>query len=74
MWQSASVQIAGLGPAEELPAVALAIKAPHVVIVRKGLPVTDLKSLIAYAKANPGKLNYASSGRPAPSSISAPSS
>ncbi len=31
-------------------------------MVRKSLPVTDLKSFIAYAKANPGKLNYASSG------------
>lgn len=52
----------GWDPLKSFQPVALAIKAPHVVIVRKGLPVTDLKSLIAYAKANPGKLNYASSG------------
>lgn len=52
----------GWDPLTSFAPIALAIRAPHVVIVRKGLPVTDLKSLVAYAKANPGKLNYASSG------------
>ena len=52
----------GWDPLKSFQPIALVIKAPHVIIVRKSLPVTDLKSLIAYAKANPGKLNYASSG------------
>lgn len=52
----------GWDPLKSYAPVAMATRAPHVVIVRKGLPVTDLKSLVAYAKANPGKLNYASSG------------
>jgi tripartite-type tricarboxylate transporter receptor subunit TctC len=30
--------------------------------VNSKLPVTDFKSFLAYAKANPGKLNYSSSG------------
>jgi tripartite-type tricarboxylate transporter receptor subunit TctC len=35
---------------------------PNLVIVRKGLPVNSVKELIAYAKANPGKLIYGSQG------------
>ena len=35
---------------------------PLIVGVNSKLPVTDFKSLVAYAKANPGKLNYSSSG------------
>ncbi|MGL4240720.1 MAG: Bug family tripartite tricarboxylate transporter substrate binding protein [Beijerinckiaceae bacterium] len=52
----------GWDPIRSFEPVALAIKAPHVAVAKKALPVTDLKSFVAYAKANPGKLNYASSG------------
>src|SRR5258706_12802838 len=34
----------------------------NVLVVNTALPVTDFKSFIDYAKANPGKLNYGTSG------------
>ena len=48
-------------PQDLLP-VANVLNAPQVIVVRDGLPVKTLAELIAYAKANPGKLRYASSG------------
>ena len=39
--------------------IALVAKAPLSVAINKQVPVTDIKSLLAYAKANPGKLTFA---------------
>ena len=49
-------------PIKDFTPVAFLTKAPQVVVATPSLPVSDLKELTAYAKANPGKLNYASSG------------
>jgi tripartite-type tricarboxylate transporter receptor subunit TctC len=38
------------------------IRAPHVVVVNLALPVRTIPELIAYAKANPTKVNMASAG------------
>src|SRR3954453_8267875 len=35
---------------------------PNLLVAHPAVPFSDVKGLIAYAKANPGKLNYASTG------------
>src|SRR5204862_6580055 len=39
--------------------VALVAKAPLAIAVNKNLPISDVKSLVAHAKAHPGKLSFA---------------
>ena len=48
-------------PAQLVP-VAIMSHIPNVVLVRKDFPAKTVQELIAYAKANPGKINYASQG------------
>ncbi len=45
--------------AKDFQPIALVAKAPLAVAINKNLPITDIKSLLAYAKANPGKLSFA---------------
>lgn len=47
------------GVVKDFTPVALVAKAPLSVAINKNLPVTDIKSLMAYAKANPGKMTFA---------------
>jgi tripartite-type tricarboxylate transporter receptor subunit TctC len=51
---------------KDLVPVAVVGSVPLVWVVNPAVPVKDLKEFVAYAKANPGKLNYASSGAGAP--------
>ena len=53
---------AGWDPIKDFTPVAMLTRAPQVVAARTNLPVNNLRELVAYAKANPDKLNYASSG------------
>jgi tripartite-type tricarboxylate transporter receptor subunit TctC len=46
----------------QLVAVAIMSHVPNVVLVRKDFPAKTVADLVAYAKANPGKINYASQG------------
>jgi tripartite-type tricarboxylate transporter receptor subunit TctC len=51
----------GYRPNQFVPITLLA-KTPNILVVRKDFPAASLRDLIAYAKANPGKLSYASQG------------
>ena len=46
--------------------IALVAEVPLVLVVHPSVPATDVKGLVAYLKANPGKLAYGSSGTGAP--------
>jgi tripartite-type tricarboxylate transporter receptor subunit TctC len=48
--------------AKDLAPVIITSSQPNVLAVNATLPVKNLAELVAYAKANPGKLNYASVG------------
>jgi len=47
------------GVVKDFSPIALVAKAPLSVAINKNLPITDIKSLLAYAKANPGKMSFA---------------
>ena len=49
-------------PLNDFVPVALIAEIPLVVIVRKEFPANTFQEFMAYAKANPGKLNYGSAG------------
>jgi tripartite-type tricarboxylate transporter receptor subunit TctC len=49
-------------PQKDLAPVVITSSQPNVLAVTAALPVNSVKELVAYAKANPGKLNYASVG------------
>lgn len=50
------------GPNSDFTPIAHVADATNVLLVPLDLPVANVKELIAYAKARPGQLNYASSG------------
>ena len=55
-------QKVGYDPLRDLAPVGVVSSIAQVVIVKNGLPVKTLAELVSDAKANPGKLNYGSSG------------
>ena len=49
-------------PVKDFVPITLAAGVPNVMVVNPKVPVNSVSEFIAYAKANPGKLNMASSG------------
>jgi tripartite-type tricarboxylate transporter receptor subunit TctC len=47
----------------DLAPVTLTVNGPYLLVVNPTLPVKNVAELIAYAKANPGKLNFGSAGQ-----------
>ncbi len=52
----------GYDPERDLAPIARFVIVPYVLVVNPSVPANNVKELIALAKAQPGKLNYASSG------------
>jgi tripartite-type tricarboxylate transporter receptor subunit TctC len=52
----------GHNPQADLVPIVLLADVPNVLVVHPSVPVDSLEQFVAYARANPGKLNYCSTG------------
>jgi tripartite-type tricarboxylate transporter receptor subunit TctC len=52
----------GYDPVKDLVPIVTLTRAPNVLAVHPSVPANSVRELIAYVRANPGKLNYGSSG------------
>ena len=52
----------GFDAVKDFAPVSLVAMVPNIFVVNNAVPAKDLKEFVAYAKANPGKLNYGSPG------------
>ncbi|UFN49586.1 tripartite tricarboxylate transporter substrate binding protein [Roseomonas sp. OT10] len=49
-------------PLRDLRPIAMAVRAPQLLVIAPGVPARDLKGFLAHVKANPGKLSFGSVG------------
>ncbi|MCY7389362.1 MAG: tripartite tricarboxylate transporter substrate binding protein [Burkholderiales bacterium] len=49
-------------PVRDFVPITMLAVSQNVVVINPGVPANNIKELVAYAKANPGKLNFGSSG------------
>ncbi len=52
----------GYDPVKDFAPISTVSELPYMLLVRPTLPVNNLKELVEYARANPGKLKYGSGG------------
>jgi tripartite-type tricarboxylate transporter receptor subunit TctC len=58
-------------PIKDFVPISLALKVPFFLVVNPSMPVNSVSELIAYLKANPGKVNFGSAGNGASNHLSA---
>ncbi|MFT8245071.1 Bug family tripartite tricarboxylate transporter substrate binding protein [Roseomonas sp. BN140053] len=49
-------------PRRDLRPIAMAVRAPQLLVIAPGVPARDLRGFLAHVRANPGKLSFASVG------------
>ena len=49
-------------PSKDLTPITLVTRIPNVLVINPSLPVKNMEELVVYAKKNPGKLTYSTSG------------
>src|SRR3954462_15448250 len=59
---STSMQKVSYDTLKDLAPVTLVAKVPEMLVVATSVPASNMKELVALAKAQPGKINFASSG------------
>jgi tripartite-type tricarboxylate transporter receptor subunit TctC len=58
-------------PETDLKPVTLAVRLPFILVTNPAMPYSNVAELVAYAKNNPGKVTYASSGPGTPQHLAA---
>jgi len=59
---TAAVQTTPYDPVKAFEPISRVASAPFVIMTREGFPAKNVQELIAYARQNPGKINYGSAG------------
>ena len=60
---------AGFDTLRDFAPITMVANTPNIVVVHPSVPAKNMQEFIAYAKANPGKLNYATPGNGTPSHL-----
>ncbi len=64
-----SLQTLPFDPLKDLTSISTSLRMPSIMMVNNDLPVKSISELVAYAKANPGKLSYGTPGVGTPQHI-----